>query len=119
MCGTDLKPVLRAPPRRSDCAPGGTPTVQHLLGVLPMLVRSWLDALKSRFTRQRTRRARRAADRSRENRRLFLEGLEDRRVMAFAPAVNYPVDPAPQAMVAADFNNDGRPDLATVNYSSS
>ena len=84
-----------------------------------MLVRSWLDALKSRFTRQRTRRARRAADRSRENRRLFLEGLEDRRVMAFAPAVNYPVDHAPQAMVAADFNNDGRPDLATANYSSS
>ena len=89
-----------------------------------MLVRSWLDALKSRFTRQPTHRrtplrgdARRAADRSR--RRLFLEGLEDRRVMAFAPAVSYPVDSAPQAMVAADFNNAGRPDLATANYSTS
>ena len=91
-----------------------------------MLVRSWLDALKSRFTRQPNRRrpplrggARRAADRSRETRRLFLEGLEDRRVMAFAPAFDYPVDSAPQAMVAADFNNDGRPDLATANYTSS
>jgi hypothetical protein len=51
------------------------------------------------------------------SRRSFLEGLEDRRLMTFAPAVNYPVGDSPNTatVVVADFNKDGRPDLATAN----
>src|SRR5262245_7353478 len=48
-------------------------------------------------------------------RRLFLEGLEDRRLMAFNPAVFYPAGDNPRAIVAADFNRDGVADLATAN----
>jgi hypothetical protein len=47
---------------------------------------------------------------------LRLEGLEDRRLLTFAPAVDYPVGDSPQAIVAADFNNDSILDLATANY---
>ncbi len=81
-----------------------------------MLVRSWLDALKSRFTRQATRRERRAAGQSRP---LHVESLEDRRVMAFDPAVIYVAGANPQDVVAADFNADGTMDLATANYAGS
>src|SRR5207253_1548056 len=48
-------------------------------------------------------------------RQLFLEGLEDRRLLTFVAAVNYPTGPNPQAIVSADFNNDGQLDLATAN----
>lgn len=51
-------------------------------------------------------------------RRLFLEGLEERRLMAFDVAVNYAVGSRPEAVVAADFNNDMLDDLAFANYSS-
>ena len=49
--------------------------------------------------------------------RLCLEPLEDRRLLSFSPAVDYPVGPNPLAIVAADFNADGRLDLATANSS--
>jgi hypothetical protein len=35
--------------------------------------------------------------------------------MSFTPAVSYPADTNPQEIVSADFNNDGRLDLATCN----
>jgi probable HAF family extracellular repeat protein len=44
--------------------------------------------------------------------------LEGRRLLSFTAAVNYPagqVAGAPQAIVTADFNKDGRLDLATAN----
>jgi len=47
---------------------------------------------------------------------LRLETLEDRRLLAFVSAVSYPVGTSPQAVVAADFNNDGNHDLATADY---
>ncbi len=81
-----------------------------------MLVRSWLDALKSRFTRQPTRRERRAAGLARP---LHVESLEDRRLMAFDPVATYAAGDYPNSVVAADFNADGTLDLATANYSSS
>jgi hypothetical protein len=81
-----------------------------------MLVRSWLDALKSRFTRQPTRRERRAAGLARP---LRVESLEDRHLMAFDPVATYDAGDYPNSIVAADFNNDGTLDLATANYSSS
>jgi len=47
--------------------------------------------------------------------RACLEALESRRLLSFAPAVNYAVGTQPQDVVTADFNNDGRLDLATGN----
>ncbi len=44
-----------------------------------------------------------------------LEALENRLLMSFAPAISYPTDASPWAIVTADFNNDGAPDLATAN----
>jgi hypothetical protein len=46
-----------------------------------------------------------------------VETLEDRRLMAFAAAVDYAVGTNPQAVATADFNNDGHLDLATANPS--
>src|SRR6185436_3309691 len=82
----------------------------------PMLHRSWFDALKSRFTRTPTRQERRASgQRGPNSRRLRLEVLEDRRVLAFVAPVDYAAGANPQAVLTADFNNDGRLDLATAN----
>ena len=38
--------------------------------------------------------------------------------VCFKPAVSYPVDTAPLSVVSADFNNDGKIDLATANAGS-
>jgi hypothetical protein len=48
--------------------------------------------------------------------RACLEVLEDRRLMSFSPAMSFPVGTNPQNVVTADFNNDGKLDLATSNY---
>jgi len=50
-------------------------------------------------------------------RRCLLEALEERTLLSFSPAVNYPVGQAPQAVVTGDFNGDGRLDLAALNAS--
>ncbi len=47
--------------------------------------------------------------------RLSVEALEDRTVPAFLAPVSYPVG-TPQFLLTADFNGDGRLDLAAVNY---
>src|SRR5215213_7366292 len=44
------------------------------------------------------------------------EVLEDRRLLSFSPATSFPVGTNPQAVVTADFNNDGQLDLATSSY---
>jgi hypothetical protein len=49
---------------------------------------------------------------------LTLEALENREVLSFLPAVTFPVGVHPRAVTVADFNNDGRPDLAVVNQGS-
>jgi hypothetical protein len=46
---------------------------------------------------------------------LRLEALEDRSMPSFLGPVNYPVGLGPQAVAAADFNGDGRLDLAVAN----
>lgn len=51
--------------------------------------------------------------------KLTLESLEDRMVLSFAPPVALPVGILPRAVTVADFNNDGKPDLAVVNQGSS
>src|SRR5262245_40162418 len=51
---------------------------------------------------------------------LTLEALEDRNLLStnFLPAVTFPVGVNPRAVKVADFNNDGKPDLAVVNAGS-
>src|SRR5690349_16065473 len=44
------------------------------------------------------------------------EVLEDRRLLSFSPATSFPVAANPQDVVTADFNNDGKLDLATSSY---
>ena len=52
--------------------------------------------------------------RSRHINRACFETLEARQLMSFTPAVNYQVGASayPQAVVTADFNNDGHLDVA-------
>jgi hypothetical protein len=61
----------------------------------------------------------RRLSRSPQQRRLTLEALEDRTVLSFLPPVTFPVGVQPRAITLADFNNDGRPDLAVVNQATS
>jgi hypothetical protein len=71
--------------------------------------------LRSPFHRSRKRRNAQQANHVRKNRRSRFEALEDRCLLSLTPAVSYPVGTDPQAIVAADFNDDGRLDLATAN----
>src|SRR5262245_30873679 len=74
-----------------------------------MWFRSLIDSL-ARPRRPGAARFKRAA------RRLHVEGLEDRCLMAFSPITNYAVGPNPQAVITGDFNNDGKLDLAVANH---
>jgi hypothetical protein len=80
-----------------------------------MLFRSLLDSLKPRPARAAARRD--GAHRRSAAFRLQVESLEDRVVPSFSPAVNYPVA-TESPIVTADFNGDGRLDLAGANISS-
>ena len=57
----------------------------------------------------------RPLSRSARRRALTLEALEERTVLSFLPPVTFPVGVNPRAVTVADFNNDGKPDLAVVN----
>ena len=106
-------PTGPAPPRRSVCAPGRCP--RHSIADQPgkgertMSFHSWLQNLRSALAPGRGQRQhrRRGSPRAATH-RLNLEVLEDRCLPSFSPAVSYPVGPNPQAVVTADFNNDGR-----------
>jgi hypothetical protein len=50
---------------------------------------------------------------------LSLEALEGRTVLSFLPAATFPVGVQPRSVTVADFNNDGKPDLAVVNMGQS
>jgi ribosomal protein L35AE/L33A len=80
---------------------------------------SWLRNLRSFWhlgtTTRKSRRAARCAPAKRF--RPQLEGLEDRVVPSFSPAVSYAAGSNPQTVVTADFNGDGTLDLAVTNYS--
>jgi len=77
----------------------------------------WLHDLRFALAPRRGRRHRKGRDWLRDaTHRLNLEVLEDRVTPSFSPATSFPVGPNPQAVVTADFNNDGHLDLATANY---
>src|SRR5262245_60451837 len=57
----------------------------------------------------------RPLSRSARRHTLTIETLEDRTVPSFLPPVTFPVGVAPRAVTVADFNRDGKPDLAVVN----
>src|SRR5262245_57866529 len=57
--------------------------------------------------------------RSRHISRACFEALETRQLLSFNPASSFPVGANPQAVVTADFNNDGKLDLATPSYDDS
>src|SRR4051812_10079086 len=50
---------------------------------------------------------------SRQTSNVSLESLENRRLLSFAPPVNYATIGTPSAIVTADLNNDGKLDLVT------
>jgi FG-GAP-like repeat len=60
-------------------------------------------------------RGRRPTRRTSPASRPCLEVLEDRCLLSFSPAVSYAAGASPLAVVTADFNHDGRLDLATAN----
>lgn len=77
---------------------------------------SWLQNLRSVLTPRRGRRpSRQQGSPKAAMHRLNVQVLEGRLVPSFSPAASFPVGPNPQAIVSADFNNDGYLDLATVN----
>lgn len=77
-------------------------------------------SLYSRFFARSTRKPSRTncqsqPHRQMNRRQLHLESLESRQMLTFAPAIDFPAGVDPQAVIAADFNNDGRLDLVTSN----
>jgi hypothetical protein len=84
-----------------------------------MWFRSLFDSLKTGSARVPARQARRVpACGHPRTRRLQVEPLEDRRVLSFVPAGPFPVGNRPLDVLTADFNNDGRLDLATTDSGS-
>ena len=81
-----------------------------------MSFHSWLHNLRSALA---PRRGQRQHGRSAKGglraatHRPNLEILEARCLLSFSPAVNYPIGAYAAGLVTADFNNDGRLDLAT------
>jgi hypothetical protein len=74
----------------------------------------WFRSITDLVAQPARRRTRLALQSKQKARRLFLESLEDRCLLAFDLAVNYAAGTNPQAVVTADFNNDNIEDLAVV-----
>ena len=72
-------------------------------------------SLESILNGLQLRRTRRRAKHGQAGRRPRFETFEDRCLLSLTPGLSYSVGTEPQAVVAADFNNDGRLDLATAN----
>src|SRR5262245_60461989 len=87
------------------------------MGDPTVLLHSWLRRLRSALAPGESQRhhPRRGCFRA-ATQRLNVEVLEDRALPSLNYAGSFPVGNLPQAVVTADFNNDGRLDLATANY---
>jgi hypothetical protein len=79
---------------------------------------SWLRSLRAALVPNRTGYKRRRSQTAAAA-RLRLEALDDRRLPSFSPATMYAAGTIPDAVLTADFNGDGRLDLAVANYGSS
>jgi hypothetical protein len=80
-----------------------------------MWFRSWLEALITRSSRYAARRVKRVRGCRNEARRLFLEGLEDRNLMAFNVMATYTTGANPFALALTAIDPGNRPDLVTAN----
>lgn len=82
-----------------------------------MLFHSWLQTLRSIVAPRRGQRhhGRHGSPRA-GTRRPTLEVLQDRCLPSFSPITSFPTGQMPQAVATADFNNDGKLDLATADY---
>src|SRR5215475_12681022 len=86
------------------------------MGEPTMSFHSWLQSLRSILAPgQSQRHHRRRGSRRAATHRPSLEVLEDRWLPSLSPAASYPAGTRPDAVVTADFNNDGHLDLATAN----
>ena len=102
-------PDQAAPPARASCSrapPWGRSSLFFLSRRVHLMALSRLHRLLKKS---------RPLSRSAQRRTLTLEALEDRTVLSFLPPVTFPVGVHPRAVTVADFNNDGKPDLAVVN----
>ncbi len=81
-----------------------------------MLFNNWLQNFVSTLAPRRAQRnhRRRGSIRTASH-WLCAESLEDRALLSFSSVASLPVGPSPQAVVTADFNNDGLFDLASAN----
>jgi hypothetical protein len=85
-----------------------------------MSFHSWLQKLRSALATGRGKsKYRRQRSVQTATQRLNLEALEDRNLPSFFTPVGYPVGRNPDAIVTADFNGDGKLDLATADLVSS
>src|SRR5436309_2538273 len=67
----------------------------------------------------RLRKRPRPRQRQAQRRPLALEALEARTVLSFLPPVDLPVGVNPSSVTVADFNDDGKADLAVLNLGQS
>ncbi len=85
-----------------------------------MSFNSWLQNLRSARAPGRGQRPQRRRGSLRAaTHRLNLEALEDRCLLSFSPALSYPAGAFPHGVLTADFNADGKADLAVINVFSS
>src|SRR5262245_16288817 len=80
-----------------------------------MWFRSWFDSPIPPSRRPKSHRARRADQRRRKARWLSLEGLENRRLMAFTLLAEYPVGPYPSGVILAPIDAGSQLDMVTAN----
>src|SRR6476620_930340 len=80
-----------------------------------MWFRSQIDSPLAPSEQRRRGRAEPTADRSREARRLFLEGLEDRTLLAFNFLADYSTGANPADLTLAQINPGSQPDVVVAN----